>query len=172
MFLQTAKLPWLSLRSAVSTDDTALTTFEYTNWPTSGVLNNMRGHPVLKDANGVLIAGFGTNADNEDAAYNLYGRARMNGPIVLALTGIVTCGAQLITNNPIGGAALTARWFDTITVTGGLLSGLVDILDAGGDDRIGMLKIDSLIFNDWFMEVDLDGGSETMASFYSVICGY
>lgn len=171
MLLQTSKLPWVSLRAAVSSDDTALTTFEYSNWPTSGVLNNLKGHPVLKDANGLLIAGFGTDADNEDAAYKLYGRARMNGPIILALTGIVTCGTQLITNNPIGDAALTARWFDTITVTGGLLSGLVEILDSG-NDRIAALKLDSLIFNDWFMEVDLDGGSTTMASFYSVICGY
>ena len=171
MFLQTSKLPWISLRDAVASDDTALTTFEYSNWPASGVLNNIKDHPVLKDANGLLIAGFGTDADNEDAAYRLYGRARMNGPIILALTGIMTCGSELITKNPIGGAALTARWFDTITVTGGLLSGQETNLDSG-NDRIAMLKIDSLIFNDWFMEVDLDGGSTTMASFYSVICGY
>jgi len=171
MFLQTSKLPWVSLRDAVVADDTALTTFQYSNWPTSNTLDDMKNHSAFKDANGLLITGFGTDSDNEDAAYKIYGRARMNGPIILIATGIVTCGAQLVTSHPITPAALTARWFDTITVTGGLFSGLIEILDSG-NDRIAALKLDSMIFNDLFMEVDLDGGDTAMASFYAIICGY
>ena len=171
MYSQQQKLQWLSLRDAVDSDDSALTAFGYANWPTSNTLNDLKNNAVMKDATGLFIAGFGTDADNEDAAYKLYGRAKMNGPIILAATGIVTCGAQLVTTHPIGGAALTARWFDTITVTGGLFSGLIEILDSGYD-RIAALKLNSMILNDLFMEVDLDGGDTTMASFYSVICGY
>jgi len=169
MFLQTSKMPWVSMREAV-VKDTAIDVFDYTtDWPSTGTVDLK--DVVLKDANGVLIAFFLTNDDNEDGSYKLYGRAKMNGPIMLLLEGIVTAGAQVITKHPITQATLTAYWADTITATGGLLSGLVEILDSG-NDRIAMLKFDSLIFKDLFMELANDGGSTDSATMYAIICGW
>lgn len=167
MFLQTSKLPWVSLRDNVTGDDTAITAFKYSNWPSSNTVN-LRS-PVMKDANGVFIAAFGTDtADDVLTSYKLYGKARMNGPIVLLLTGVMTLGTQVATTHPISGVTVTnGLWVDTITVTGGLLSGLVEILDSG-NNRACMLKFDTSIFQELYLELDLD----TINAFYAIICGY
>ena len=171
MFLNTSKMPWVSLRE--DGDDTFLTTFTYASWPTTGVLNGLHKHPTLKDANGYLIMFFGTDAANEDFLYKLWGRNRTNGPMLLLLAGEVTLGTQVATTHPITQATLTSGLFgDTITVTGGLFENLVDILDSG-NNRICALKLDGVSVDDLFMEIDLDGGDGTAAaSAYAAITGY
>ena len=143
MYLNTARIPWQVLRSAVATDDTAIDEFDYTtDWPSSNTIK--LSDPPFQDANGVLIAAHGTDADGETVNYKLYGRTRMNGPIQLLLSGVMTLGTQNCTTNPITGATITnGEWVDTITATGGILSGLVEILDSG-NNRICMLKFQRL----------------------------
>lgn len=174
MYLNTAKLPFVSLRNAVAADDTLLTAgtdFSYSIWPSSNTINNIKNDPILKDANGFGILAYGKTADNADMLYNLYGRVRQNGPVMLLLTGIMTLGTRVVTDTPIGETAITARWVDTITVTGGLLKALVTILDSGNDMQC-MLKFDGLWFNDFFLEVDLNGGSGTaMTEFSAILIG-
>ena len=170
MFLNTSKMPWVSLRE--DGDDTFQTAFTYASWPTTGVLNGLHKHPILKDANGYLIMFFGTDAANEDFLYKLWGRVRANGPMILLLTGTATLGTQVATTHPVTQETLADGLFaDTITATGGILQDLVDILDAG-NNRICMLKIDGIAVNDVFMELDLDGGGTTAASAYSAITGF
>ena len=178
MLLSTARIPWLSLREAVAADDTAITVFKYSNFPAVGALpiSGQNGSidlngPSLKDANGLLIAAWGAGGDNKTiTAYRLYGVARQNGPIMLLLEGVMTSGSQVCAVHPITGATLTSNyWIDTITATGGLLSGIVEILDSG-NDRICMLKFDSLIFDKLFLEYDENATG--MTAFNAMICGY
>jgi len=175
MYLQEQKLPWKMLREAVVADDTLLTAgtdFSYSIWPSSGVVNNLKNDPVMKDATGLGIIAYGKAADNATILYNLYGRARQNGPVMLLLTGVMTLGTRVVTDTPIGGTAITARWVDTITVTGGLLSGLTEKLDSG-NNRIAALKFNSYWFNDLYFEVDLDGASGTaMTEITAILIGF
>lgn len=175
MYQQAQKLPWIMLREAVTADDTLLTAgsdFSYSIWPTSGVVNDLKNDTVMKDANGLGIIAYGKSADNATVLYNLYGRARQNGPVMLLLTGVMTLGQRVVTDTPIGETAITARWVDTITATGGLLSGLVEILDSG-QNRIAGLKFNSYWFNDLYFEVDLDGGGGTaMTEITAILIGF
>ena len=173
MYVNTAKIPLVSLRSAVIADDVALSAFAYDDWPSSNTLNNVRGHPNMLDASGVAFMFWGTNAENEDFAYKLYCRLRCNGPIMLAAEGIVTLGSQVAATDPVDKttAITLGFWADSVTVTGGILKDLTDILDFGGN-RICMLKMDGVFFNDWYLEIDLDGGSSTAAAAYGAITGY
>lgn len=179
MYLNTARLSWLSLREAVTVDDTAITVFKYSNMPDVGALPG-RGQngsielngPQLKDANGVFIAAWGAGGDNTViTGYKLYGTVRNNGPIVLLLAGVMTSGAKACAVHPLTGATLTSNlWVDTITATSGLLTGLVEILDSGADG-ICMLKFDTLIFDKLFLEYD-EATSNNMTEFNAMICGY
>lgn len=178
MYVNTARIPWLSLREAVTADDTAITVFKYSNMPAVGA-NPESGQngsidlngPALKDANGVLIAAWGAGGDGKTiTGYKIFGVARSNGPIVLLLGGVMTSGSQVCAVHPLTGATLTSNyWVDTITVTDGLLAGLVEILDSA-DNRICMLKFDKLIFDRLFMEYDEDASG--MTAFNAMICGY
>ena len=127
----------------------------------------------MKDTNGVMISLFGSDAADENVLYALYGRTRMNGPIMLLLTGIATIGTQIAVEHPIKGKPDLAnrKWVDTFTVTGGIFADLVDILDSG-QNRQAVLKFDITTINDLFMEIDLDGGSVTAASMYAIMTGY
>lgn len=169
MLLNTARIPWQTLRSAVAGDDTPIADFSYsTSWPASNIIKLNK--PPFHDANGVLIAFHGTDGDNEALTYyKLYGRTRQNGPIQLLLTGVATLGAQACATDPIDDttAITNGLWADTITVTGGILSELVHILDSG-NDRIAMLKFDTLHIEDLFLELDIGA----MASVYAIITGY
>ena len=170
MYVNTARLPWAQLRALVTVDDTALTAFDFSDWPSSGVLK-LNDDP-LKDASGVIIAFHGSNAANEDTTYKLYGRTRNNGPVQLLLEGVVILGTQNATTDPITGDTITnGEWVDTITVTGGILSGLVEILDST-NNRICMLKFDQLHIDELYCEFDLDGGSVTATSMAAIISGW
>jgi hypothetical protein len=179
MYLNTSKIPFVSIRDNVTTDDTAITDFKYDNWPSTTTfvpdlnqIKNMKGHPDLKDVNGLFLFAWGTAAADKDMAYKLLGRARMNGPIISLLEGVMTLGTQTMTTHPITGVTISnGLAVDTITVTGGILEDLVDILDTG-NNRICMLKIDNVIVNDLYLEVDLDGGADAMTSFYAAVTGY
>ncbi len=174
MLLNTARVPWVSLRGATVTasEGTPLSSFKYSDWPSSNVLN--LNTPDLHDASGVLIAFHGSDAADEDSAFILYGRSRSNGPIQCLLTGEITLGTQNCTIDPIDGAtAITnGEWVDTITITGGILSGIVEILDSG-NNRIAMLMFDQMHIEDLHIEFDMDGGDGSEAtSMYAIITGY
>lgn len=170
MYLNTARVPWVSLREAG--DDAPRTAFTYSDWPTSGVLNKVRSNGTLKDINGVLIAMFGANAANEDARYWVFGRVRQIGPILMLLTGIATLGTQTAAVHPLTGATITnGLWVDTITVDGGIYEDLTDVLDSA-NNRIAMLKFDIGPIEDLRTEFDLDGGGTDSASMYAMITGY
>ncbi|GAF94381.1 unnamed protein product [marine sediment metagenome] len=171
MLLNTARIPWVALRAAVIADDTFLTAFDYTDWPSSNTLNLRQ--PPLQDANGFIIAMHGSNAADENANYELYGRTRTNGPVQLLLKGVVTLGTQNCTTDPIDGSTTIAlgEWADTITVTGGILSGLVEILDAG-NNRICMLKFDQLHIEDLAIKFTITDAGSASTSMYAIITGY
>lgn len=170
MFLNTARIPWVSLRGAVTTDDTPITDFSYsTSWPTSNTIK--LNDPPFQDANGVLIAFHGTDAADETVNYLLYGRTRQNGPIQLLLGGVVTLGTQNCTTNPITGATIAnGEWADTITVTDGIFAGIVEILDSA-DNRICMLKFDTMHIEDLYLEIDIPASGQ-VASIYAILTGY
>ena len=181
--LVTARLPWQSLREAVAIDDTPLSVFIRSNMPAVGenpdtgqnTSIDLNG-PVFKKSNSVLVAGWGAGGDDQACTkYTLYGIAAnqspaAEGPICELLTGVATLGPQACTVHPLTGAALTANtWIDTWTVTGGLLSGLVEIL-ALASEKICMMKFDTLIFDRLFMEYDEDATG--MTAFNAMISGY
>lgn len=167
MLLNTARTPWVSLRDNVTGDDTAITVFKRSNWPSTNIIKLK--DPPLQDANGLIISGFGTDtAGDVLTSYKLLGIARTNGPIFTVLTGVMTLGTLVATTHPISGVTVTnGLWVDTITVTGGFLAGVVEILDSG-TNRIAGLKFDQLIFDELYLEIDLD----TINAFYGTICGY
>lgn len=171
MLLNTARVPWVSLRGAVSTDDTYLTSFKYSDWPSSNTLN--LNIPDLHDASGLLIAFHGTDAADEDSTFEMYGRSRTNGPIQLLLSATVKLGTQNCTIDPIDGATTitNGEWVDTITITGGILSGIAEVLDSG-NNRIAMLMFDQMHIEDIAVYFDLDGADTTAASMYAIITGY
>jgi hypothetical protein len=169
MFINTARVPWVSLRDNVTGDDTAITAFKRSNWPSTNIVKLKE--PPLHDANGLIISAFGTDTANDVlTSYKLLGVARSNGPIFTLLTGVMTLGAMLATTHPITRPDTTVTsglWVDTITVTGGLFSGIYELLDSG-NDRIAGLKFDQTFIDEIYLEVDLD----TIDSFYAIITGY
>lgn len=178
MLLNTARVPWVSLREAVTVDDSAITDFKYDNMPAVGVTpeTGQNGsvdlrQPPLQDASGLMIAAWGAGGDNKViTSYKLLGVARTNGPIVTLLSGVMTSGALACSVHPLTKATLTSNlWVDTITVTGGLLEGITAILDSG-NDRICMLQFDQTIFERIYLEYDEN--SSGMTAFNAIICGY
>ncbi len=170
MYINTARLPWAQLRALVAGDDTPISAFDFSDWPSANTIK-LNDEP-LKDANGVIIAFHGADAADEDTTYKLYGRTRNNGPVQLLLEGTIFLGTQNATTDPITGDTITnGEWADTITVTGGILSGLVEILDSG-NNRICMLKFDQLHIDELFCEIVLTGGSTTAASMAGIITGW
>ena len=178
MYVNTARLQWLSLREAVTADDTAITVFKYSNFPAVGA-TPLRGQngaidlnsAQLKDANGAFIAAWGAGGDNKTiTGYKILGVTRTNGPIITMLSGVMTSGSLACAVHPLTGATLTSNyWVDTITVTGGLLSGVVEIMDTG-NNRICMLKFDTLIFDKLFLEYDENATG--MTEFNAMLTGY
>lgn len=169
MFLNTARIPFVELRDNVATDDTAITVFKRENWPSSNIIK-LKDAP-LHDANGLIISAFGTNADNETCNYKVLGIARSFGPIYELLIGVMTLGSLACTVHPITGDSITdGFWVDTITVTGGLFSGLVEILDSA-NDRICGLKFDQTFIDEIFMEIDIPGSAQ-VASISAILTGY
>lgn len=169
MLINTARIPWVSLRDNVTSDDTAITVFKRSNWPSTNIIKLKE--PPLHDANGLIISAFGTDtADDVLTSYKLLGVARGNGPIYTLLTGVMTLGTLVATTHPITRPDTTVTsglWVDTITVTGGLFSGLVEILDSG-NNRIATLKFDQTFIEELYLEIDLD----TINAFYAIITGY
>lgn len=167
MILNTARTPWVSMREAVASDDTAITVFKRSNWPSTNIIKLK--DPPLHDANGLIISAFGTDtADDNLTGYKLLGVTRMNGPILTLFSGVMTLGTLAATTHPITAATVTnGLWVDTITVTGGFLSGQQTILDSG-NNRIAGLKFDQLIVDELYLEIDLNN----INAFYAMICGY
>lgn len=169
MFLNTARIPFVSLRDNVVSDDSAITVFKRSNWPSTNIIKLK--NPPLHDANGLIISAFGTDGANEVlTSYKLLGIGRDNGPIFTLLTGVMTLGTLAATTHPITRPDTTVTsglWVDTITVTGGLFSGIYELLDSG-NNRIAGLKFDQTFIDEIYLEIDID----TMASFYAIITGY
>ena len=168
-YIQTARVPWQKLRGEVAADDTFLTSFDYTDWPSSNTIS-LNVAP-LQDASGLVIAMYGTNAENENANYEIYGRTRGNGPIQLLLKGVVTLGAQTLAIDPITKAALAGFWADTITVTGGIFSGLETILDSA-NDRICEIIFDQVHIEDMACYFTITDAGTASASMYAIISGW
>lgn len=167
MYLQTARTPWVSLRDNVAADDTAITVFKRSNWPSTNIIKLK--DPPLHNANGLIISAFGTDtADDNLTGYKLLGVARQNGPIFTLLTGVMTLGTLAATTHPITAATVTSGlWVDTITVTGGLFADITEILDSG-NNRIAGLCFDKRMIDELYLEIDLNN----INAFYAMICGY
>ena len=167
MYLNTARTPWVKLRDNVTVDDAAISVFKRSNWPNTNVIKLK--DPPLHDANGLVITAFGTDADGDNlTSYKLLGVTRQNGPILTLFTGVMTLGTMAATTHPIDGTTIAnGLWVDTITVTGGYLSGQETILDSG-NDRICGLKFDQGIFDEIYLEVNLNN----INAFYAILCGY
>ena len=179
-YLDTARVPWYSLRNAVTADDSAITVFKKSNWPAVGADPEIGQngaldltHGALLHANGVMIAAFGAGGDDTViTGYKIYGVTCTNGPIVLLFMGVMTSGSQACAVHPLTGAALTSNfWVDTITVTGGVLSdsSYYKILDSASN-RICMLSFDTRIFDQLYLEYD--ESSTGMTAFNAIITGY
>ena len=172
MYLNTARVSWAVLRGEVTADDTPLSSFYRSDWPTSNIIKLFK--PPLHDANGLGIAFHGTDAANEIANYKLYGVNKCNGPIQLALEGVITLGSQVAAIDPVDMTTVITNglWADTITVTGGILSdeAITEILDSG-NNRICQLKFDKSWLDELYLEIDIPAASQ-VASIYGVITGY
>ena len=167
MFLNTARTPFVSLRDNVVADDTAITVFKRSNWPGTNIIKLK--NPPLHDANSLIITAFGTDTANDNlTGYKLLGVARQNGPIFTLFSGVMTLGTLAATTHPIDASTVTSGlWVDTITVTGGFLNGEETILDSG-NNRIAGLKFDKNIFDELYLEIDLNN----INAFYAIIAGY
>jgi len=154
---------WHQLRAVTTADDTALTTFDYASWPSSNTFNLEQ--KFQKYVSSLLIAFYGTDAENEAGAYVLRGRG-INGPIMELAAGAFTLGAQLVTRDPISGSLLTAYWADTITVTSGIMDA-VDVLHDAAGDKICLLQVP--VWN--LEEIYLELAKTTNASAGAVVTG-
>jgi hypothetical protein len=168
------QLPWSSFRSAVVADDTALATFDYDSWPSSGSISIRPdcGPSELLDAKRLLIACYGIGDENATSGYKLYGR-RINGPILLIATGVLTLGTQVVTKDPITKATSTAKWADTMTITGGLWNDLAPLVIDSAANRIAVLRGRNDGIRDYYFEVDLDavGSGSYCTSVSAIIAG-
>ncbi len=154
------KYEWQSLRDVVSTDDTPLAAFSYTDWPTSGTFDVKT---AFRFARAVKIAFFGSDAANETFDYILYGRHKMNGPIEPLIAGNVILGTQACAVHPITQEALTSHlWGDTITVTSGLLDS-VDTIQNSAVNEIAAVTFNLQGIVDLFLELDLDTNAKAGA---------
>lgn len=167
MYLNTARTPPVSLRENVTGDDSAITVFKRSNWPSSNIIK--LSDPPLQDANGLVISAFGTDTENDTlTGYKLLGIPRQDGPIYTLFAGAMTLGSLVATTHPIGGGTVTnGLWVDSITVTGGFLDGQHDILDHG-NNRIAGLKFDKMFFDQLYLEID----TNNINAFYAFIIGY
>jgi len=165
------EMPWYNLRSAVSSDDTALTTFDYDSWPAAGPisLGPDGGQERLGDAGRLLVAFFGENTADFTAAYKLFIRRKMNGPILLLAAGALTLGTQAVTKHPITKEADSGLWVDTITVTGGLAAAFSPTILDSANNRIALLRVPREGILDLYCEIDLDGGAGTQMTKLSAI---
>ena len=169
MFLNTARIPFVSLRDNVTTDDTAITVFKRSNWPSTNIIKLK--DPPLHDANGLIISAFGTDAENETCNYKLLGIARQNGPIYTLLGGVMSLGTLAATTHPITAATVTnGLWVDTFTVTSGIFSGIYELLDSG-NNRIACLKFDQTFIEEIYLEIDIPSSGQ-VASIYAIVTGY
>lgn len=178
MILNTARVPWFSLREAVTADDTAISVFKRSNFPALGTKPesgqngaiNLHG-PHLMDANNLCIACWGAGGDDKViTGYKILGVARQNGPIFTLLSGAMISGSLACAVHPLTQVALSSNyWVDTITVTGGLFQGQQTLLDVG-NNRICVLKFDKKFFDRLFLEYD--EASSGMTSFNAMIGGY
>ncbi len=171
MLLNTARVPWVSLRGAVSSNDTFLTSFKYSDWPSSNTLN--LNVPPIQDASGLLVAFHGTNAADENADFEMYGRTRSTGPIQLLLKGVVQLGTQNCTTDPIDNTTTITlgEWVDTITISGGILANLVSILD-NENNRIAMILFDQMHIEDIAMYFKITTAGNASTAMYAIITGY
>lgn len=172
MILNTARVPWAVLRGEVTVDDTPLTSSDRNDWPAGNVVKLFK--PPLHDANACVVAFHGTDAADETVNYKIRGVNKCNGPIQLLLEGAITLGTLAATVDPIDLTTVIANglWADTITVTGGLLSGAEDhkILNPG-QNGICELMFDQKWWDEIKLEIDIPAASQ-VASIYGIISGY
>lgn len=171
--MKTSTVPWYALRARVATDDAALAAAGYSDWPSSGVLSMAPSgaNEKLAECDVLQIAFYGTDADNEDSAYSLFGRKKMNGPILHLATGVVTLGGMACAVDPITGVAITNGFFaDTITITSGVLA-VYDPVIVNNADHVAMLQFPKMGLEDIHVRFDLDGGSTASASMGAIISG-
>lgn len=155
-----AKYNWEVLRDLVSSDDTPLAAFSYSDWPASGTINVRELFP---DARAVKIMFFGSDAADETFDYILYSRHKMNGPIETAIAGNVILGTKPCAKHPITGAALTNHfWGDTATVTSGLMDSVDTIQDSAVND-IAAITFPMQGIADLFLEIDKDTNAKAGA---------
>lgn len=159
-YLDDTKYEWQSLRDVVASDDTPLSAFSYSDWPTSGTFDIKAAFPF---ARATKIMFFGSDGANENFDYILYGRHKMNGPIEPLIAGNVILGTQACAVHPITQEDLTNHlWGDTITVTSGLLDS-VDTIQNSAANEIAAVTFSLQGIVDLFLEIDLDTAAKAGA---------
>lgn len=152
-FIETRRMVWAPLRTAVTADDTALDgtttgyTFQFADKPSTA----MRLKP--EDTYGELLF-YGTAAADKVVNYKVY-LYRANGPAVLWCNGTATTGTALRSSG--------AYYCDTITVTD--VTGDATAYDGGGNNRVATLHLNNLRGYAWiFVEIDLPGTNPMTAA--------
>jgi len=160
MFNETRQKPWQTLRSGVTSDDTALDgttsgyTFQFADKPSAAI-------EIDPTWNSVDIYFYGTDAANETCNYKIYGW-KANGPALLLTSGAFTLGAAIT-----GGT--TEYFADTITETD---MHAVSAVTDSTNDRVAVLHLTSLRGIKWiYCEIDIPASSQ-VASASAKMTGY
>ena len=158
-YLETHIIPYSSLRTASTGDDTALDgttssyTYKFTDKPATAVNLNTR-------FNGAQIIFYGTDANNEDCDYIIYAY-RDSGPAEKVCSGTVTLGTAVT-------GATNTFYADTITCTD-VWPTTVTVANSAADG-VATLSFD-LMGHEWVFVQFADAG-ETCATMSAMIAGY
>ena len=162
MYFETRHLGWISLRTAIVSDDTALdgTTDSYTysfgDKPAAAI-------PVDPGINGGDVCFYGTDAANEICNYKLY-VYKETGPALLWCSGVVTLGAAVVKGET------STYYADTITVVQ-VHGDSAKAIDVAGD-RVCVLRLKDLRGARWiFLEIDIPASTQ-VASITGLFTGY
>jgi len=155
--VETRQEPWIPLRTAVASDDTALDgtttgyTYAFADKPAGAV-------PIPSTWNSIDVYFYGTDADGEAGNYILYGW-KDNGPALLLTSGAATFGTA------VTGAA-TTFYADTVTETD--VHAVSAVTDTAGN-RVCVLHLTGLKGISWiYCEMDVD----TCATMSCEMTGY
>jgi len=159
------RMPWEALRSNVAADDTTLiTTFEYDN------ATYVAGKwDIPKEVSSIIIAFWGKDTANLPGDYKLFGRNKMNGPIQAVAAGNIILGTQVITKDPLGTAAETAYWVDSITNTVEWVK--TGVAKNSATNGICYLCINAKLLRDVYLEFTNIGSAGEMTEVNAIITG-
>lgn len=147
--LQTQHARYNLLRAEADEDSstvTLTTAGNYANKPSGAVQLDC-------DVNGLQIIICGGSAANKTFSWTLYLYRTANGPAEYAAEGTGILGTQQVVYYPDGGAATSKFWADTLVITNQDWLTNVSIIDAGGDNRVGKILLDTCGYAFAYLEI-------------------